>query len=73
MLGGGSSVEGPGTEEAVLDHLKSSKEEMLSSQALFLWKPCSSPEGAMLGDLGRTFLIHCRFSVFGFGIGFFTL
>lgn len=31
LLGGGCSVGGPGTKEAVSDHLKSCKEEMLSS------------------------------------------
>lgn len=70
LLGGGSSVGGPGTREAVSDHRKHCKEEMLSSQALFLWKPCSSSEGAVVCDLGRAFLIHFRFSVFGFGLGF---
>lgn len=71
LLGGGSSVGGPGTEEAVSDHLKSCTQEMLSSPALFLWKPFSSSEGAVLCDLGRAFLIHFRFSVLGFGLGFF--
>lgn len=55
LLGGGSSLGGPGTKGAVSDHLKSCKEEMLSSQALFLWKPRSSSEGAVLCDLGKAF------------------